>query len=362
MSLDVSFMFGGISSEYDGSISSLTHIISSYLALPPAERPFYLKHMYHLSRDDSLVRTFPFHSDFTISELQTYISDTTILPGRTLLDNFDVIRSRNEYVVNLLPGQFGEDGGVQTLAALFGLKGTFGDPQVASLTMNKFAMSSFVSSLFPTETVKSPKTTLLKPRYLENAMQDAKSLRGSIVAKPNSLGSSLHTAVFDNFLENEADIYALVDKIFKLDSTALLQEFIPGDDYSCGCVVTSTELIMLPVVKIETANSFFGYYEKQFRHLSNKKIVEKEDEISARLKNVTKKIVSAIDIYSIARFDFRVTNTSEIYFLECNCIPGLAMDSIFTKMLLHHEMTVIDLIQLVASDSNSFIRKPHSIE
>ncbi|MER9243883.1 D-alanine--D-alanine ligase [Mesorhizobium sp. M0633] len=362
MSLDVSFIFGGLSSEYDASISNLTHIISSYLALPPAERPFSVKHLYHLSRDDSLVRTFPFHSAFTISKLQTYISDTSILPGRTLPYTFDAIKSRNEYVVNLLPGQFGEDGGVQTLAALFGLKGTFGDPQVASLAMNKHAMSSFVSSLFPAETVKVPKTKLVKPRYLDNAIQFAQSLRGPVVAKPNSLGSSLFTDVFGTFSDPEADIYPLLDKIFKYDSAALFQEFIPGDDYSCGCIVTSSELIMLPVVKIETERGFFGYNEKEDSKLSNKKIVDTGDTVSERLKSVTRIIASAIDIYSIARFDFRVTNTSEIYFLECNCIPGLSKDSIFTKMLLHHDMTVIDLILLVASHSNSFTRKPHLIE
>ncbi|TIX22335.1 MAG: D-alanine--D-alanine ligase, partial [Mesorhizobium sp.] len=116
--------------------------------------------------------------------------------GSTLSKAFDTIGQRKEYVVNLLHGQFGEDGGVQTIAALSGLNGTFGDPQVASLTMNKYAMSSFVSSLLPTEVVRIPETKLVNSRNLDRAIQIAHSFQGPVVVKPNSLGLSLFTALF----------------------------------------------------------------------------------------------------------------------------------------------------------------------
>ncbi|TIL86229.1 MAG: hypothetical protein E5Y73_27705 [Mesorhizobium sp.] len=119
--------------------------------------------------------------------------------------------------MNLWHGQFGEDGGVQTLAALLGLRGTLRDPHVASLTMNKYAMSSFVSSLLPNEIVKVPKTKIIKSQNMIDEMQIAKSQQGQIVVKPNSLGSSLFTECFHDPALSEADI-----------DSALLQEFIPG--------------------------------------------------------------------------------------------------------------------------------------
>ncbi|WP_292589104.1 ATP-grasp domain-containing protein, partial [Mesorhizobium sp.] len=331
--LDVSFIFGGISSEYGASISSLTHIISSLLSHSNAERPFSVKHMYHVSRHDSLVRTIPFHSAITISELQTYIFDTSILPGRTLLASFDTIEPCKEYVVNLLSGQFGEDGGVQTLAALSGLRGTFGDPQVASLTMNKYAMSSFVSALLPAEVVKVPKTKLIKPRHLDDVTRSLTSYQGQIVVKPNSLGTSLFTQLFDNIAASHTDISALLRKIFRYDGTALLQEFIPGDEYSCGCIILSSEVIMLPVVKVKTEKNFFGHNEKNSRGAAENVIVDRDDAMSERVKSITRAIVSAIDICGMARLDFKIGEQSEIYFLECNCIPALGEDSIFAKML-----------------------------
>ncbi|WP_254020257.1 D-alanine--D-alanine ligase family protein [Mesorhizobium escarrei] len=363
MTFAVSFLFGGISTEYDSSISSLTHIISSYLTLSRAERPFSVKHMYHLSRVDGLVRTIPFHNAFTIAELQAHVSDIIILPGRSLPITFNTIESHNEYIVNLLHGQFGEDGGVQTLAALSGLKGTFGDPDVASLTMNKFAMSSFVSSLLPSDVMKVPKTRLVRPQGVDDAIRFAKSVDGSVVVKPNSLGASLFATRFHDPVASEIDIRNLLREIFKYDNTALLQEFIPGDEYSCGCLISSSDVVLLPVAKIETAQNFFGHEEKHSSGLVIERILDYEnDQLLGRLTSITRRIASSIDLYNMARFDFRISNDREIWFLECNYIPGLMKNSIFPKMLRHHGMTVIELISWIASHSRQYERKKHFIE
>lgn len=357
MNLKVSFIFGGNSTEYDASISSLTHIIYTYLSISKEERPFSVKHLYHISRDDGLLRTIPLHSAFTVSELKDCMSAIGVFPGHRLPAILDTIASRNEYIVNLLHGQFGEDGGAQTLAALSGLRGTFGDPHVASLTMNKYAMASFVSSLLPADVVRVPKTMAIKPKYIDNAIQFTKSIQGPIVVKPNSLGSSLFTKVFHEPVTSEADIVALIKRIFNYDGTALLQEFISGDEYSCGCLVDASGVTPLPVVKIETDRHFFGHDEKHSRGLAVEKIVDGRDAISDRLKSITRIIASSMDLYNMARFDFRIAEKLEIYFLECNYIPGLMKNSIFPKMLNSNGMTVIDLISWIASNSNSFSNK-----
>lgn len=363
MPREVSFIFGGISTEYDASISSFTHIISSYLALSHAERPFSVKHMYHVSRDDSLVRIIPFHSAFTIAELQAYISDDSILPGHRLLAIFDKIRTSNEYIVNLLHGQFGEDGGIQTLAALSGLMGTFGDPHVASLTMNKYAMSSFVSSLFLTDVVKVPKTRVIKPQDIHDAVQVAKSFGGPIVVKPNSLGASLFATPFSDPSTSETEILALLRTIFNYDNTALVQEFITGDEYSCGCLIASPNVISLPVVKIETDRRFFGHEEKHSYGQALENIADNQDDkLFRRLNFISRRISSSIDLYNMARFDFIVTDRSEIWFLECNYIPGLMKNSIFPKMLRHFGMTVIDLISWIEANSSNYLKKNHFVK
>lgn len=361
MPLKVSFLFGGVSTEYDGSITSLTNVVSSYLALPVRERPFSVKNLYHISRDDGLVRTIPIDRAFSPDEVQRYVAENSTASGRKLPATLDAIASNAEYVVNLLHGQFGEDGGIQTLAALSGIRGTFGDPQVASLTMNKYAMSSFVSALLPSEVIRVPKTTLVKPRGVLEAVRLAKLSRSPIVVKPNSLGSSLFSELFHDPGESAAEIEALLGTIFTYDSAALVQEFISGAEYTCGCLVSSSEVIPLPVVKVDADSQFCGRDQKYSSHVAKKTVINLDDEISRRIQTVAERIVSSIDIYNMARIDFRVTESSEIWFLECNYIPGIAKDGSFEMMLHHRGMTVIDLISWVASNATPFIRPEHYV-
>ncbi|RWO82080.1 ATP-grasp domain-containing protein [Mesorhizobium sp.] len=361
MPLEVSFLFGGISTEYDGSVISLTNIVSSYLALYHTERPFSVRNLYHVSRNDGLVREIPFHNGFTIGDLQAYMSDSSTLSGRTLLETFSNVISRGEYVVNLLHGQFGEDGGAQTLATLLGLRGTFGDPHVASLTMNKFAMSSFVSSLFPNDNVKIPKTVLLTARNVDDWPKLASSIQGPIVVKPNSLGSSLFAELFHEPARSEAEIDALLRTIFSYDNSALIQAFIPGNEYTCGCLIRSSDVIPLPIVKIDADRQFCSRDQKYPGNLSRKAVVELDADVSKRLQSAVKIITSSIALYNMARFDFRVTNDGQIWFLECNYIPSLGEDSSFVKMLHDYGMSVLELIPWIAVNSAPLVKTEHFV-
>ncbi|MDX8455302.1 ATP-grasp domain-containing protein [Mesorhizobium sp. VK9D] len=358
----MSFLFGGISVEYDGSVSSLTHIISSYLALNDLERPFIAKNLYHLSRDDGLVRTIPLHDAFTIADLQSFIFDHKEHIGHPLISALDSNVCRGEYIVNLLHGQFGEDGGAQTLATLLGLRGTFGDPNVASLTMDKYAMSAFVSSHFTGEGLKVPITKFLPERNGDNWRPFARAIKGPIVVKPNSLGSSLFAKLFDNATDSEAEIDALLRTIFRYDSAALIQEFVPGDEYTCGCILSASEVIPLPVVKIDADMQFFGRDQKYSGKIARKCIVRSEDALSKRLQAIAKSLASSLPFYNMVRFDFRVCDNCDVWFLECNYIPGLDKDGSFDRMLGHFGMSVVDLISWIAVNATPFAKKDHYIE
>ncbi|TIP39116.1 D-alanine--D-alanine ligase [Mesorhizobium sp.] len=354
---EVSFIFGGISSEYDSSVSSFKHVIATYLGLPQTERPFKVKNIHHVSKN-GLVRTLRFRESFSISDLHNVIYGTSELHEIGLINAICEIDSRKEFVVNLLHGQFGEDGGMQTLAALLGLKGTFGDPQVASLTMNKYAMSSFVSSLLPKTVVTVPKTILITPSDKLDASKVASSFRGPIVVKPNSLGSSLLTEVFHQPATSAVEIVSLVNEILQENPGALLQEFVFGREYSCGCIVDKDNVITLPVMEIKTTRGFFGRNEKFQKDMFNLEAVDGHNNPTAgRIKSASRIIASAVGLYNMARFDFIVTPRSEIAFLECNYIPGMAGKSVFTAMLEHHGMTVVGLIDWVMSNSKQYARK-----
>ncbi|MER8665546.1 D-alanine--D-alanine ligase [Mesorhizobium sp. M1148] len=359
MGLQVSFIFGGISTEYDSSVSSLRNIISSYLELPVNRRPFGVKNIYHLNRENGLIRTIPLTGVSEAQNIDAYIESNVAALGGPLLSTIGSVDPCKEYLVNLLHGQFGEDGGIQWLAALLGLKGTFGDPHVASLTMNKHAMSLFVSSQLPPDIVRIPKTRLIKPKTVEHEIPIANSMQGPVVVKPNSLGSSILTEVFDDPVARQDDMLEIISEILRYDRAALLQEYIPGYEYSCGCIVNASGITLLPVVEIQTQRRFFGSKEKNCSDLYGLRVVDDSDPISVKVKDITNKIAGAVDLYNIARFDFRVNDESEVYFLECNYLPGLGTGGIFPTMLQSAGMTVIDMIAYILNSPNLFGAKDH---
>ncbi|TIL86228.1 MAG: hypothetical protein E5Y73_27700 [Mesorhizobium sp.] len=126
-------------------------------------------------------------------------------------------------------------------------------------------------------------------------------------------------------------------------------------------MIDSLGVTVLPVIKIETERSFFGRNEKCSGDLVRLKIVDCGDIISKRIKSIVSSIATYVDLYNIARFDFRVDDSTEIWFLECNYIPGPGKGNIFPTMLESHGMTVIDLISFLLSKSRQFKRKDHLI-
>ncbi|PDT80893.1 D-alanine--D-alanine ligase [Sinorhizobium sp. BJ1] len=359
MSINISILAGGLSAEYEGSISSLMNVLSKYWEYPPALRPFDIKNIYHVSRKTGDVQVIALHENSSIVDVKRQLSGCDDLPGRPLTE---VLQSaKEEYLINLLHGQFGEDGGVQALADLLKLNGTFGDPCVAALTMNKYAMSSFVSSALPASVVKIPQMQLLRPRSSTAAVEAAKASDRPIVIKPNSLGSSLCTRLFPSPEASKTEISGLLATIFERDSAALVQEFIPGDDYSCGLFMVHAEPIILPVVRIEASGNFLGYEEKKFTSKNRKVVLKDADSISLRIKSVTRSILEFVDVYATARFDFRVCPDGEIWFLECNYVPGLAEDSIFQAMLKGYGISVIDMLSQLCAAAPKYNRKPHII-
>ncbi|WP_352757450.1 hypothetical protein [Mesorhizobium sp. M0482] len=77
------------------------------------------------------------------------------------------------------------------------------------------------------------------------------------------------------------------------------------------------------VVQIDARRRFFGRTEKYFSNTAKLKIVDQDKVVSQRIKFISRIIASSIGPYNIALFDFRVMGGSEVWFLECNYIPGM---------------------------------------
>ncbi|MDE9536462.1 hypothetical protein KKI91_17600 [Xenorhabdus bovienii] len=124
-------------------------------------------------------------------------------------------------------------------------------------------------------------------------------------------------------------------------------------EYFVGCIRIEGKAIALNVVEIITKNSFFGHDEKHRINKAEEILLIQDSEITRTLKDLSIKIFESTGYEFMCRFDFIVTESKEIYFLESNPIPGMMKNSIFPKMLKGHKLSIPGLfIHLSCSSQN----------
>jgi len=209
--------------------------------------------------------------------------------------------------------------------------------------MSKYHCNRFVSGTF--RGLKVPKTLAVTSA---NEVKEISKLwkKGSrVVIKPSSLGASILTELFTINKDSHVAMEKLISSILKFDRRALVQEFISGEEYSCGCIERNGKVEVLPLIKISTATGFFGHAEKHISGKNSEDVVEinRETLIHKTIKRLSKKLFVDIGLQHVARFDFRVDG-DDIYFLEINPLPGMMEGSLYPKMLRASGYGVEDVI------------------
>lgn len=256
------------------------------------------------------------------------------------------------FVFNLLHGNEGEDGNIQGLAKITGLRGSFGSVFAASFTMSKWTQNFSIAHLSYNK-VQSPKTYIIN-RFTttEEIAEILAGLNASVVVKPNSLGASLFTEKFETGKKDE--VLKAVKQALLYDGQVLLQQFIKGEEYTCGCIEENGEIISLPIIRAHTAAQFLGHKEKHKRGLVEVEFIDDENILGKRISAISALLFKQIGLSNMARFDYIYhRETDIIYYLECNSIPGLGHGSAFPQMLVNSGRNLIILLDNCLANYNN---------
>ncbi|WP_407973190.1 D-alanine--D-alanine ligase (plasmid) [Burkholderia pyrrocinia] len=330
----ISIIFGGKSPEYSASLESFRHVRE----VMQSSREFDIDYVYYVNRENK-VAIVPHRPGDAVDD---YPRRADVMPYWLALAQ---MTARQTFVLNLLHGNYGEDGCIQGAASMMSIPGTFGPVLPASLAMSKYHMSRYVAEAHPR--ARMPRTLILSDGDLEVAdrkIAEAFS-EGDIVVKPNSLGASLFTHRYAMRREVGDAVRDNLAEILEYDRHALVQEYIAGDEYSVGCFQENDAVTVLPVVKIETEEGFFGHAQKHQHGKVREAVVLNDNEITRTLKKLSVDIFRGVGFKNMCRFDFIVSRDEGIVFLEANPIPGLMKNSIFPKMLAAVDLNLVDMVR-----------------
>ena len=213
-----------------------------------------------------------------------------------------------------LHGKYGEDGCIQGLLEIMGIKYTGCGVASSAIAMNKDTTKR-VLSLFP-------EIPLIKSQVVtkENADNFKPDLNYPLMLKPVCEGSSIGmTKVEAESNLKEALLYA-----FKFSNCVLVEEYLEGLSTTVGVLDIENETIATPILAFHPKNEWYDFEAKYTAGMTKFELPAKlPDDLTKKIQNIAIKAHKAIGASGLCRVDFLVTNDGMPYVLEINTIPGM---------------------------------------
>lgn len=234
-----------------------------------------------------------------------------------LLDNIDLVFIG-------LHGKWGEDGTIQSLLELRGIKYTGSKVLASSLSMDK-KMSKI---LFQHYGIKTPKWISVPQNNFEPSQvleMIKKSLGYPCVIKPNDQGSTVGLTI----CKDESEVIAALNLALEFSDNALVEEYIDGHEITVGII----EGTALPALEIKPKHGLYDYECKYTSGMSEYIVpADIPKDVFEKLQLQALMAFKALGCEGYGRIDFRVNSKWGIYCLEVNTLPGMTSTSLVPKM------------------------------
>ncbi len=214
-----------------------------------------------------------------------------------------------------LHGGDGENGHIQAVFDMFGVKYTGCSSLCSSLAMNKgLSKLLFSSAGVPiAESVTLSRGCDNAPPYLP------------CVVKPCSGGSSVGTSIAKTAEEYEAALKLA----FKYEESVLVEKYIKGREFTVGVI----DWQPLPIIEIIPKTGFYDYKNKYQAGLTEELCPAPIPESDAeRLRDCALKAGKALMLDSYYRADILMDEAGKLYCLEINTLPGMTPTSLVPQM------------------------------
>ena len=266
------------------------------------------------------------------------------------LKQFDV-------VFPVLHGLYGEDGTIQGMFELFGIKYVGCKVLASSVGMDKV----YTKLIFDKARINQTKYIYIK-KYIDSkyiyvdgefnekimdveeiATIAEEKLKYPMFVKPSNSGSSVGV----NKAENREQLIKNIEIAAEFDRKILIEEGIKGKEVECAVLETKDGRIEVTNPgEIIPAGEYYSfdskYNDKESKTLNNARITDEQKE---EIKKLALKAFKAIDGSGLSRVDFFVENeTGKIFINEINTMPGFTQISMYPKLFNEYGYTYSELL------------------
>lgn len=218
-----------------------------------------------------------------------------------------------------LHGANGEDGKVQSVLDLMGIKYTGSGPLSSGMAMDK----GITKMVFEAKGVPTPKGITLEKGKCSSQLADY-GMGFPVIVKPCCGGSSVGVCIANNQTEYQA---ALLEA-FSYENEVVVEQFITGREFSVAVVDGKA----YPVIEIAPLQGFYDYKNK---YQAGSCVETCPADLSSALTKEMQKYAEmgykALNLQAYARLDFLMDDEGNMYCLEANTLPGMTPTSLIPQ-------------------------------
>ena len=255
----------------------------------------------------------------TMREMSSKLEETMKTRKGFFGPNVLEICKEADIVFLALHGANGEDGKVQSVLDLMGIKYTGSGPLSSGMAMDK----GITKMVFEAKGVPTPKGITLEKGKCSSQLADY-GMGFPVIVKPCCGGSSVGVCIANNQTEYQA---ALLEA-FSYENEVVVEQFITGREFSVAVVDKKA----YPVIEIAPLQGFYDYKNK---YQAGSCVETCPAEISSALTKEMQKYAEmgyeALNLQAYARLDFLMDDEGNMYCLEANTLPGMTPTSLIPQ-------------------------------
>lgn len=246
-----------------------------------------------------------------------------------------------EYAYNTLHGKYGEDGCVQGVLEILGIKYTGCKVKSSAICMDK----EMTKNLLKNSGLNIIKSVCIRYDEKLDIEKAVEGLNFPLMVKPSAEGSSIGMSKVDN-IEELKEAFQVAQKS---DKKILLEEYLQGVSITVGVLedVEKNETFATPILEFRTKTLWYDFEAKYTEGMTEFILPAQLDEkLTKEIQKMAVDAHKACDCTGVSRVDFLVYNNIP-YVLEINTNPGMTDLSDLPAQAKAMGINYDNLVQLV---------------
>ena len=241
-----------------------------------------------------------------------------------------ILQLKPDIIFNSLHGEYGEDGGLNSLAQKNKINISHSGAITSALCFNKRLLKKYLKK----------ELNILSP----NEIVEKNQIEYPVILKPNWGGSSKGICYLNNTKKLKK----------KINNTQnLIEEIVYGKELTVTVIENNKKIQALGVTEIEFSNKHYDYIAKYTKNKSFHFLPARISKLQYKfLMEISKEIFRVCNCKGIARIDYIMCNKNEqIFFLEMNTHPGLTKLSLAPEQANYKGISYLNLLKKIINSS-----------